>query len=276
MKTITEMTNMQNLNQSNTKCPVCGGLTSNVYDFIGKKRRVPIACKCKVEEYERLKQLDKDRERQIRAERIFKSSMMGEEFKNATFENFEKDEYNRKYLKMARSYVSRWKEMKEKNIGILLMGNTGVGKSHISFMIANEIMTKYMSPVIAISTIELINKIYDSYSKYGEQGETEIIRSLQNADLLVLDDIGAESKSRNGKEKQIIYNLIDSRLRDGKPMILTTNLNTNQLREKLKSEDMVERTYDRLIAMCSKIEIEGNSRRIQQGKEKADIIKSLL
>lgn len=270
------MTNMQNLNQSNTKCPVCEGLTSKVYDFLGKKRRVPIACKCKVEEYERLKQLDKDRERQIRAERIFKSSMMGEEFKNATLENFEVDEYNRKHLKMARSYVSRWKEMKEKNIGILLMGNTGVGKSHISFMIANEIMTKYMSPVIAISTIELINKIYDSYSKYGEQGETEIIRSLQNADLLVLDDIGAESKSRNGKEKQIIYNLIDYRLRDGKPMILTTNLNTNQLREKLKSEDMVERTYDRLMAMCSKIEIEGNSRRIQQGKEKADIIKSLF
>lgn len=267
---------MQNLNQSNTKCLVCGGLTKNVYYFLGKERTVTMLCKCEDKENKRLKQLDKDRERQIRAERIFKSSMMGEEFKKATFENFEVDEYNRKYLKMARSYVSRWKEMKEKNIGMLLMGNTGVGKSHISFMIANEIMTKYMSPVIAISTIELINKIYDSYSKYGEQGETEIIRSLQNADLLVLDDIGAESKSRNGKEKQIIYNLIDSRLRDGKPMILTTNLNTNQLREKLKSDDMVERTYDRLMAMCSKIEIKGNSRRIQQGKEKADIIKSLF
>lgn len=277
MENMTHMQKQDSSQKSNDEiCPTCGGRTSMEVELFGKKKIVPVACKCKIEEYDRLRQQDQDRERQIRAEKLFNSSMMGAEFKNATLANFQEDQENKKFLIFARNYIENWKEMKKHNLGITLMGNTGIGKSYVSFMIANEIMQRYMTPVIAISTIKLINKIYESYNKYGEQGESQIINALQNADLLVLDDLGAEGTSKTGKEKQIIYSVIDERLREKKPMILTTNLNVEQLRAKLCSNDGVERTFDRIVSACPIEHMTGKPRRIMQGQEKRKILNSLF
>lgn len=276
MENMTHMQKQDSFQINDEICPTCGGRTSMEVELFGKRKIVPVACKCKTEEYERLKQQDKDREKQIRVEKLFNSSMMGAEFKNATLDNFEEDEHNGKFFIFAKNYIERWPEMKRDNMGITLMGNTGIGKSYVSFMIANEIMRRYMTPVIAISTIKLINKIYESYSKYGEQGESQIISSLQNADLLILDDLGAEGTSKTGKEKQIIYSVIDERLREKKPMILTTNLSTDQLRAKLCSQDGVERTFDRIVSACPIEHMTGTPRRIKQGQEKRKILNSLF
>lgn len=163
--------------------------------------------------------------------------------------------------------------MKAKNIGFLFWGPPGTGKSFLAFCIANKLIENLV-PVIAISTIGLLNRIKQTYKNYSEEEEVEIINILRNASLLVLDDLGAENNNDWAREK--LYEIIDSRYRDGKPMIVTTNLTLTQLKEKLTGWDGVARTYDRLIEMCYPVEIKGSSKRVKAANEKTKIIEELV
>lgn len=242
-------------------------------ELFGQKRTVRKQCECEKVEYERRQQEEENKQKQYRLDRLKQYSMMDAHFEQCTFENFKIDKQNQKLYKMALNYCERWPEMKEQNMGFLFYGPPGTGKTYLAFCIANRLLEKLV-PVIAISSIGLLSRIKQTYNTYGKEAETEIILSLKNAALLVIDDIGAENDTNWAKEK--LYEIIDSRYRDGKPMICTTNLTREQLKDKLTGNDGVTRTYDRLIEMCYPIEIKGPSRRVQTASQKTEIIKELL
>ena len=65
--------------------------------------------------------------------------------------------------------------------------------------------------------------------------------------LLIIDDFGMERGTEYGLEQ--VYNVIDSRYRSRKPLIVTTNLTLEELQH---PEDTAHaRIYDRLLEMCS-------------------------
>ncbi|MCT4617855.1 MAG: ATP-binding protein [Marinisporobacter sp.] len=270
-----KMIHTQELELSSDYCPKCKGKKSMIINILGKNRKVPVLCKCEKEEYERQKNLEENKEKLYKLQRLREHSLMDESFKSCTFENWKHDKENGKMYKIGVAYCNRWQEMKKKNMGFTFWGPPGTGKSYLSFCIANRLLKSYV-PVIAISTIGIINRIYDSYKRYGESGEVAIIHSLKNANLLILDDLGAEYTSKLGKEKQIIYSILDARYRDKKPVIVTTNLNLKQLKEKLRGNDAVDRTYDRLLELAPPVEIKGTSKRIAVGKEKTQMIKNMI
>jgi DNA replication protein DnaC len=230
-------------------------------------------CECERKEYEKKKKEEENKQRQYRLDRLKQYSMMDKHFQKCTFENFKVDKHNEKLYKLALNYCERWSEMKKENMGFLFYGPPGTGKTYLAFCIANKLLEKLV-PVIALSSIGLLNRIKQTYNTYGKEAETEIILSLKNAALLVIDDIGAENDTNWVKEK--LYEIIDSRYRDGKPMICTTNLTREQLKNKLTGNDGVTRTYDRLIEMCYPIEVGGPSRRAKAAGTKIGIIKDLL
>lgn len=244
--------------------------------MLGKKMNVTVMCDCQQEEYKKRKEEEAKKEKQYRLERLREYSLMDSKFNGCTFENYKVDKHNAQIHKIATNYCKNWDEMKSEGIGLLMWGSPGTGKSYASFCIANKLLESY-TPVIAISSIALINKIYDSYGRYGDVGEVEIINMLNNADLLVLDDLGAEHESNKGKEKQILYSIIDSRLRNEKPMIVTTNLTLIQLKGKLTGADGVSRTYDRLVEMCTPLQVEGPSKRVLSARTKQkEVLERLL
>lgn len=242
-------------------------------ELLGRIRTVPIMCSCKKEEYERQEREFQNKQRRLRLERLRQYSLMDRRFEECTFENFQVDKNNQKLYKMAINYCNRWLEMKAKNIGFLFWGPPGTGKTYLAFCIANKLIEDLV-PVIAISSIGILNRIKQTYKSYGQEGEVEIINTLKNASLLVLDDLGAENGKDWAKEK--LYEIVDSRYRDGKPMIITTNLTLSQLKDKLTGDDGVARTYDRLIEMCYPVEIKGTSRRVRAASKKTKIIEELL
>ena len=268
-----KMTNIQELDSVSEICPKCGTRQVMEVELFGRKRKVPVMCKCKQEEYEKQKEEEEKKQRQLRLEKLRKYSLMDQRFEQCTFENFQIDENNEKLYKLATSYCNKWQEMKKKNVGFLFWGPPGTGKTYLSFCIANRLLENLI-PVIAISSIGILNRIKETYNSYGKEGEVEVINSLKNASLLIIDDLGAENGTDWAKEK--LYEIIDSRYRDAKPMIVTTNLTKEQLKEKLTTSDGVTRTYDRLIEMCYPIEIKGASRRVKTASDKVEIIKELL
>lgn len=257
-------------------CPKCHTKIFTIVNIPGLgKRKVPCICKCQQETNKKVAEEERKTEQRLQLEKLRKYSLMDNQFYNCNFDNYKVDNYNKDIYKIGLEYCKEWRRMKAENVGMTLMGPVGIGKSYLSFCIANRLLRKNV-PVIAISSINIINRIYESYGKFGEEGEVAVINKLRNADLLVLDDLGAEHTSKNGKEKQIIYSIIDSRIRSKKPMIITTNLNRTQLRNKLIGADGIDRTYDRLLAVCPVIELEGKSRRMESGNKKFDILVSLL
>ena len=78
------------------------------------------------------------------------------------------------------------------------------------------------------------------------EGHNEYISRLCRYPLLILDDFGMERGTEYGLEQ--VFNVIDSRYRSGKPLIVTTNLTLDDLRN---PEDTAHsRIYDRLLSMC--------------------------
>ena len=254
-------------------CSKCGGKKETLIEIFGIERKVACLCPCEVKERERLEEIERQKQRMQRLENLKKYSLMGKRFKECTFENFKIDNENKEMNKLGKNYCAKWPEMKEKNMGLLLYGPPGTGKTFLAFCIANELLGN-MVPVIAISSIGLLGKIKETYNSWGDEGEVEIISSLKNASLLVLDDLGAENNTAWSKEK--IYEIIDARYREGKPCIITTNLTREGLKKRLTGEDGISRTYDRIVEMCCPVETRGKSRRARAAKDKEKTIEKLL
>ena len=85
-----------------------------------------------------------------------------------------------------------------------------------------------------------------------------VMDKLQKYDLLVIDDLGVERDTSYSLEQ--VYNIIDTRSRAGKPLIVTTNLTLEDLQNPASIE--YARIYDRILEMCPiRLKLIGESRR---------------
>ena len=91
--------------------------------------------------------------------------------------------------------------------------------------------------------------------RYGEVADT--IETLARAELLVLDDLGAERETDYGRE--IVYSVIDARYQSRRPTVISTNLTRTEL---AAPDDMAcRRTYSRVLEMCLPLEVDTGRRR---------------
>lgn len=264
----------QSCNESELKdeyCSKCNTRKSIVVEMLGKKRKMPCLCKCESGKIKEQEKIEKNKQKQMRLDKLKINSLMDRKFEECTFKNWKMDEANKRMYELAVKYTKNWEQMKKDNIGFILYGDVGIGKTYLVSCIANTLLEQYV-PVIITSSIALLGRYKKAYM--DKQAEVTITNNLQQADLLIIDDLGAENDTAWVKEK--LYEVIDSRYRDSKPTIITTNLTLEQLREKLTGEDGVTRTYDRLLEMCYPIRLQGKSRRINAYNNKEKIIKDFL
>ena len=174
---------------------------------------------------------------------------------------FENDNGNCPQMSFAHYYVEHWPEMAKKNTGYLLWGGVGTGKSFFAGCIANALLEQEIR-VRMTNLAEVINDLNATFEK------NEYISHLCHYPLLILDDFGMERGTEYGLEQ--VYNVIDTRYRIQKPLIVTTNLSLNDLKHPLDSAHA--RIYDRLLAMCIPIKFTGSSMRKDAAKAKlADV-----
>lgn len=139
--------------------------------------------------------------------------------------------------------------------GILMRGPTGLGKTHLSLSIAKTVISKGYS-VIYGSAPDLFRKAEQEH--FGrEEGNT--IEMLNGADLLILDDVGAEFESKF--YSAVFYNIINNRMNSSKPTIVSTNCDLNELFARYG-----DRTLSRLKTMDDLI-FAGTDVRIRRASE---------
>lgn len=110
-----------------------------------------------------------------------------------------------------------------KSEGILMSGATGLGKTHLSLAIASRVLEKGYS-VIYGSAPELLRIIEREY--FGKS-DKDTMSALIGCDLLILDDLGAEMEKQ--LYDSLLYEIINSRVSRGLPMIVSTNYSTAEL-----------------------------------------------
>lgn len=110
---------------------------------------------------------------------------------------------------------------------ILMLGKTGVGKTHLSMSIAKEVI-KGGSSVIYGSVLNLLREIEKEHFGRAE-GDSDTLSALCGCDLLIMDDLGAEP--RTPFYESAVYNLINSRMNMGLPTIVSSNYSVEELYE---------------------------------------------
>ncbi|MBQ0135634.1 MAG: ATP-binding protein [Oscillospiraceae bacterium] len=173
--------------------------------------------------------------------------------KGSTFANFSLDYYKgeaRERMEQIYNYCKSWAADFDRNSNSILMyGQTGLGKTHLSLAIANEVVAKGYN-VIYASSGNLFNKLEkESFGRLKTDESPE--EAVLTCDLLILDDLGSEFTKPYVVAE--LYNIINSRLLSGLPTIISTNLLYDEIGDKYNP-----RVYSRLIGDYQMLEFLGS------------------
>lgn len=244
-------------------CHKCHTKKQTEVQFPWGIRRPMCMCKCMAAKRAAEEEEYKRREFEKRVTDLRRMGFPEAEMRNWTFAN--DDLTNEKITKAAQRYVDNFSELRKSGKGLLLYGNTGTGKTYTACEIANALIDKGY-PVLVTNFARILNTLQGTFEKQ------EYIDSFNSFQLLVIDDLGIERDTAYAKEQ--VFNIIDSRYRSGLPMVITTNLTM----EKIKNPEDIEnrRIYDRILERCFPIEVSGSSRRRKAVREDYDDMKNLL
>ena len=226
-------------------------------------RLLPHPCRCEQERLDReAAEQEARRHRQAVAD-LKRRGFTDPAMREWTFAN---DNGKCPQMKHAHFYVENWPTMQAENIGYLLWGGVGTGKSYFAGCVANALMEQEVA--VRMTNFALIlNDLTASF-----EGRNEYITRLCRAPLLILDDFGMERGTEYSLEQ--VYNVIDSRYRSRRPLIVTTNLSLQDLQH--PQDTAHARIYDRLLEMCAPIRFSGENFRRATAQDKLARLKNLM
>ena len=245
-------------------CGKCHTRKQTRVSILGIEKTPYCLCKCEVEKRERDEAETRRKElaRKVSEYRRmgFPESMMQE----WTFDN--SDGTNDKIMEAARRYALNFDEFRKQGKGLLLFGTVGTGKTYAAACIANALIDRGI-PVLMTNFARIANTVGGMW-----EGKQEYYDFLNKFPLLILDDLAAERKTEYMSE--IVFNVIDARYRAGLPLIITTNLTSEELKH--PSDISYQRTFSRLLEMCLPVEVKGKDKRLERLKADIQPMKDLL
>ncbi len=147
------------------------------------------------------------------------------------------------------------------NKGLYLHGNFGTGKTFLLAALLNELKNKYQVNTEIVYVPELLRRLKENLSLVGDK-----LYYLENVDILLLDDLGAEKVTDWGRD-EILGTILQTRMNKGMPTFFTSNLNISELERHLsltkENEDLVKakRLIERIKYLTDDIELLGNNYR---------------
>lgn len=231
----------------------------------GHVTRVGVACRCIREQTERERELDRKKEHRELVEKILREGMADNAYRSMVFER--DDAPDSENSRSVHAYVDAWQEVRKNNLGMLLHGGVGTGKTFYACCVANALAEQELGVLVA-TTPELISRM-TGFS--GAREET--VAHIQRVSLLVLDDFGAERNTEFSVEQ--MFSILDARYRSGKPLIVTTNLSEREMNT--MQDPRYQRICDRILEMCPiRLRVGGKSRRQSGYNARRDLAREVL
>lgn len=237
-----------------SECPICGG-TGWILSVDERGYEMAQPCECYKE--------------QIREQRI-KTLGLPEKLKDRKLKDVSAAVYSPEGKKTfiiackdIKFYLDNLDEMMAKGKGLYLYSDTkGSGKTNLAAAIGNELISREIGAMF-MTSISILDAIKDSWGK-EEYTERELLDRLFTIPVLIIDDFGAENKSRWVNER--FYQIINERYVNGRPVIFTSNLS-------LDNKEYDGRITDRIKEMCFVIDFpEESVREVIAAEQRAKMI----
>lgn len=176
----------------------------------------------------------------------------------SSFDTFSLDYYSgndRSAMERILNYTKKYAStFTTKSDSILIFGDTGLGKTHISLAIANEVIQSGYS-VIYDSVINLLREIEKEHFSHNSSSDT--LDLILDVDLLILDDLGTEFESKF--YNSVIYNIVNTRINRKLPTIISTNMDFSAISARYSGK-----IASRIITMYECLEFKGDDIRLQK------------
>jgi DNA replication protein DnaC len=174
-------------------------------------------------------------------------------------------------FRSARKFVESY-PLETRGTGLLLTGSIGVGKTHLAVGILQALVADRGATGLFYDYRELLKQVQNSYNRQVQATELEILEPVFNAEVLVLDELGA-SKPTDWVWDTVAH-ILNTRYNDRRTTIITTNYRNAgpfaslldqsagaqaraSSREETLGDRIGERMRSRLQEMCVVVEMSG-------------------
>ena len=253
--------NKKNLN---SKCKFCGKdlkpigldyLYVNIFpEFIEYER---CTCKKSINYWKEIDMKDQEQKKRQHYKEIinqfYSQNYISKRLKEYKFDNFKVTDINKKEVEIAKDYTNKCINNKLEN-GLIITGNSGVGKTHLAASISNELIQKDILVLMGRLT-SLLDMIKETF-KDNSKSENELIDLFSNLDMIVIDDLGTEKISQWALDK--LYTIIENRNENKLPIIITTRFDKQNLLNRFyqsNDKDLSNAIIQKLYQMCYGIEL---------------------
>lgn len=235
-------------------CSICEGAGLRVVERDG--RRFAEECVCRIQE---------------RAARRLKRAAVPRRYEHCTLESYEtgfpsSHRSQGTALMRARKFVESY-PLETDGTGLLLTGSIGVGKTHLATGILQALVVERGAVGLFYDYRDLLKQVQNSYNSQVRETEMEILRPVFEAEVLVLDELGAAKPT--DWVWDTVAHILNTRYNDRRTTIITTNYanlpplgvgggeTAARLREETLGDRIGERMRSRLQEMCVVVEMKG-------------------
>lgn len=160
-----------------------------------------------------------DCRRQVAGQQRLASANIPRRYQHCTLENF--TAYNESLQRAVVNARRLAEEFPSVSKGLFLEGQPGVGKTHLAVALLKQIIERTGARGLFYDTRDLLRVIRSTYDPSTRTTELEVLRPVMNADVLVLDDLGAEKTSEWVEETMNL--IVNTRYNERRLTIFTSN-----------------------------------------------------
>jgi DNA replication protein DnaC len=189
------------------------------------------------------------------SERLMQEARIPQRYLRCELSTFEHDmDSQREAFRRATAFIEAFPVVDR---GLLLYGPHGVGKTHLAVGILKAAIRGKGARGYFFETRELLRLVRDTYNRSVDETEMDVLQPVIKADLLVLDDLGAERTSEWVQETLGL--VVNTRYNERRPTIFTSNLVDSPDSTDPRSFifQLGARTRSRLTEMCDWVEMRG-------------------
>jgi DNA replication protein DnaC len=209
-----------------------------------------------------------------RRDQLMSAAAIPKRYENCSFENyhpqgnnFTADEIFRSQSYALTNAQHLAREYPHLDVGLLLIGPCGVGKTHLAVATIKSLIGKSVA-CLFYDFRDLLKEIQDSYNPISHTTELRVLEPVYRAEVLVLDELGASKPT--DWVRDTMTQIINTRYNDKKVTIFTSNYldETDNPNDETLSDRVGVRLRSRLHEMCKVVKIIGDDYRLKIGNNR--------